>query len=446
MTGKIITQETVMKERINGVSLDLDFKNVSAVLTYFFVILKIAVEIGITNNVRKNEITEFLTRAFEKDTNGNMVCCSNKIYVFSAWLMTFSNWEAWQKLNEVTDFESACKLYDEADEWYRGVLGRIRSFLRVTEKNVLKINNTYLTKEYLRMKALIKTLETYSVKPEICFKNEHITRNQMVFQYIFLEEPSGKNVIEFLKNAFYAFSMEMQIFTKIRGKEFSEISISDYNNSENDKVVMELELKQSYETQIKMLEAEKKEALNNAMVFNMDYNKFSKAKKAKVSRELIQKNDPITIEKNYDEEISKIREEWSKAASKFDELIYKVNELEGDLILQDSPTLSSLLNEVALHSIYERGFIKYTNSRIKKGMLLSRISRSFAINELTNSRCMEILSPLSETEITFIKKAFVFEPAVFEQKLEELKKLSEQIEELNFLQILKFAEENDFLS
>lgn len=438
--GYIITQEEVYKERFNANSnnLNVDINDIENFLSYFLIILGLAVQSEIIDESRRDKIFEYLFGAFESDTDSNSILVTNKMYVFSAWLMTFSKWEAWIMLEKIADFNSACLLYNEADKWYKQIIREMTFSFGSIEKSIETLDNSNLRADYKCMGTLLKNMKNYSVIPDISFKNEHISRSQSVFLYCFIKEKNG-NIIQSLRNAFHDFAMELRIFNKLNGKKFAEFSLSDYTDSEKQKAIAEVELNQKFESQIRAIKAEREKALDKAIRFNMKYENMSAKEQATVPSEIVVANDTISIENKYSVMISEINNNWSKAEGSLDDMFSKANELEGQLILQDIPTLSFLLQEIALISIYRRGIINYPDSRLKKGMILSRIGTSFAINELLNY--VEDYQ-LSEKEREFLQSAVSKNDFAIE--LEEIKSFSAEIADLNFFGLFEFAKEKGF--
>lgn len=439
--GYIITQDEIHKERFNSNSneLKVDITDIEIFLSYFLIILGLAVQSEIIDESRRDKIFEYLFGAFESDTDSNSVLVTNKMYVFSAWLMTFSKWEAWIKLEKITDFNSACYLYNEADKWYQGIIREMTYSLGRAEKYVEEIDNSGLKNEHIRMVALLKNMKNYSVIPDISFKNEHISRSQSIFLYTFIKEKNG-NVIEKLRQSFNDIAVELRIFSKLNGKTFAEFSLSDYSDSEKQKAIAEVELNQKFEAQIEAVKKEREETLKSAIRFNLKYENMTEEEQAAVPIEIIEKNDEIAIEKEYSLRISELNEKWSKAENSLEDMFFKASELEGSLTLPDIPNLSFLMHEIALISICKSGIINYPDSRMKKGMILDQISTSFAINELLKN--VNDYS-LSEKEIKFIQE--FFEQTDFAEELERIKALSEKIEDLSVFELFEFAKEMGFL-
>lgn len=432
----IITQQDADKERFNAEANNhqIEIKDVSEFLRYTFFILELAFQVGIINQIRRDEVSFALLDCFESDTRSDDILVTNKMYIFSAWLMEFSKWDAWLKLEKIIDFKSACEIYKEAENWYFGIISQMQSWHELAGKNIKKIDNSSLKNEHSRMANLLIEMKCYAVNPKLSFKNEHISKSEAVFCYVFIDEKSG-NVIEVLKQSFYQFAKEMQIFAKLDGRQFVEFSCSDYFDAEKAKTLAGLELNEKFEKKIKALKKEREELLDAAIRFNIMYDNMSEEEQAEIPGEVVEANDEMVINSKYALMISKIQDDWHAAEENLNKMFSKVNALEGCLILQDNPSLSSMLQENALVSLCKRGVLNYPDSRVKRGMLLDKITVSFAIYEFLNY--VEHDS-LTKNELEFLQSSL--EKNNFEDELEEIRNFSEKIENLTFNELIRFSE------
>lgn len=436
--GYIITQQEIYRERFDAEAnnLEINIEDVGDFLRYTFFILELAFKTGIIDQKRRDEISLMLLDCFESQTRSEDILVTNKMYIFAAWLMQYSKWEAWLKLEKITDFKSVLEIYEEAEHWYFEVLRDMKLWHDLAGKCIEKIDNSNLKAEYSRMANLLNKMERYAVNPGFSFKSEHISKTQTSIIYCFINDNQG-NVIEVLKNSFYKFAMELQIFVKLNGKQFVEFCNSDYSEAENTKTLAELELNENFETKIKAVKFEKEKALDAAVLFNFKYDNMTEEEQAAVSSEILDANDEVAIKSKYDSMILQIQLEQSEAEKNLENMFSMINQLEGSLLLQDIPSLSSMLQELALVSLFKRGIINYPDSRIKKGMILSKLHTSFAIQEFLN---YAEDNPLTENECKFLKISLEEKQnSEFDKELEEIKVFTKEIENLTFFELVEFA-------
>lgn len=439
----MITQNDVNRERFNSEIIKQD-GTVKLFLNYFLAILGLAAQLNLIDDMRRDKIFELLGAVFEANTKRNSILVTNRMYVFSAWLMSLSSqWEAWQKLEAIIDFDSASKTFEEADKWYMRTLQEMKTYLNCAEKAIEKIDNSKLKAVHAKMTTLLKSMQKYSEIPEFSLKNEHVTKNVFVFEYCFIKDVREISVIETLRKYFYTFAVELQIFAKLGGKNFAEFSEFDYTKSENEKTLAELELNAKFETKMKEAKEKKEKALDKAILFAMEYEKMTEAEQESLPLETLEENDQILIELRYCGEVEKIKREWEVAEKKLSKMFEFARQLEGNLGIQsEMPSLIFAMQEVALLSLCKKGVLNYPTSRMKKGMLLLKISTEMGITEVLN---FANEFQLSENEICFLKQVSTKSSEKLEKEVEILRDFSEKIENLSFLELLEVAKENGFL-
>ncbi|MBP3595827.1 MAG: hypothetical protein J6J60_00275 [Clostridia bacterium] len=435
----MITQKDIVKERFNSEKIECD--NIELFLSYFLVVLERAVQFKLIDSYRRDKIFELLFKVFEKNTNENCILISNKMYVFSDWLISLTNYEAFEKLEQINDENSATQIFDLAEKNFFSNLRAMRRYLQCAERSINKIQNSNCKDIHAKLKNIICCMEKYSEIPSISFKNEHISRSFSVLEYIFLREESGKTIIEMLKNICYNFAMELQIFSKLDGKQFIEFSNSDYEKKEKEKEQAQIQLSKMFEIQLKELQTEKKQKLHSAMLFNQAYDNMTTEERNMVSNEELDKTDEVRIERDYAIKLEEIKTKWTVAEKNLGKAFEIESQLEGSLAIQDTNlNLSVCLQELALISLFKRGIINYPENRLQKGVLLGEISVEFAIFEFLNF--CDAYS-LLESEKKFLQKSIEFKD--FSVDLRKIKKVSEEIENLNHLELLEYAKKSGYI-
>lgn len=403
MSNYMITQEEFIKEQFIDKKIHLD-GSVKAFLNYFVAILLMVRDMGIISDERRDSIFGNIALAFESKSKNNIII-TNIMYVLSAWLKSMDLYTAWKELDSIKNLDSAVETLEKSKDWYKRQILEMKSNLLASEKSIRIIDNEKLKISYEKLFNLLGVLEKYDLNPQFSLKSEHVTNLNSVFlPYSFITEDYKQedSVIESLKKIYYNFLVEIRIFAKLNGKEFVVFSKEEYDKSETEKAIEEMELNEKYEELLKQADEEYKDALAEARKFDIRFEKMTKQEQEKIPVEEFEHYDVVRIEREFIKKKEKIKKEWDYAEDALNKNLDQIRDMEGSLVFQaDMPSLLYTMQEFALWSLAKKGVIEYPQTRAQKGIMLDTMPLSTVIAEVLEKA--DAIG-LTDCEFAYLKK------------------------------------------
>lgn len=385
MKNCIITQEEVFCEKFNSdenrIKLD---GSVAQYLNYYMAILALACSLGIISKDESENIFKLFFTSI-KQKSSNKIYITNMLYIFSAWLQSMPQWDAFKVLSSIKDLDTADAVLEKAKKWLRKQIVKLKVNLLAFNKTIAKLENPNFTKVYMRLLKFIDALDPD--KTTVCYKSEHTSMQFfLLFEYDFLgDDQKYKNprisLMERINLMISDFIFEMRILLKLNAKELIAFVEKDFNNTMSEKYSKLEEINEKYQKQIDMLKEKKRRKLNT------------------------KGSDYIKITSFYKNEIDKVYDEWEEAERKYTEELDEQNPAEEILdFMSETPNLRFVMNEFTLYSLAKNGEIEYPRSRSEKAEMFEQLSVKKVVSEVLEYASSIGLSP---SEITYLQNKVI---------------------------------------
>lgn len=383
MKNYMITQDEVNRDVFNSnenrISLD---GSVSQFLNYYIAILGLAVSLGIISEDESENIFKIFFTAI-KNKSSNKIVITNIMYIFSAWLQSKSQWEAFKELSTIKDLSTANILLEKSDNWLKGQIAMAKVSLLGLKKNIVSLENSQLINVYNKLFLFLNTLKKYETT-EVCYKSEHSSMSFfLLVEYDFLGDDRKytnpkKSIIKRISSMILDFSIEMRILCKMNGKNLISFADKEASKVFSSRVMKIEDINDRYKKKIECLKRNKEEELR------------------------LGEKKSSTIRNFYKKEIEKTYKAWDRAEKKYNQEVEKQNLSEGILdLMAEMPNLLLAMNEFTLYSLARKGKIQYPKTRIQKATVIENLSRITVVAEV-----LEYADSigLSSNEIAYLKR------------------------------------------
>lgn len=376
--NKLVRFEDVNQEMVNNYLFSFSTVTVKEFLLYYSWILQIVYQEKIISEEHRNEIANMIVNSIDMITScelgsmleDNTVQIANYLYIITLYLSEKSNWDSWLELRQVTDFDSAKEFCLGVKKWFISKLSKEKLLLDSSYKYVQKINITYISETYNKLKNMVCKFKAFDRPNVVSFKQYHdMSMDDGI--YICLSKRIGKslNCFERLVEQIYAFNLETSILAIVDFKHFYNAMKQETEGFEENQNIQIFEIDDKYEKLLKDLLDNKNKKLD---YYYQSLHRPGRKRKGCA--------DEIEIENLYRIQKAKIEKRWEMEL----ESNYKMQEEERFNTMEalnEFISLRDFIKQYYVFSLSKRGAIEYPSTQKELNNLLVNIPMDRALDE-----------------------------------------------------------------
>lgn len=376
MANSLMTKADLQREQMN--SLIIQTSNIESHQTYMFTLLKNAVEYGLINEYRMQDISELIMEAVATFCNSLVICMANTVYILNAYLQDMSGYDAYARLQQIESSKDAEELIKEANSAWQMKLIKCQERLAVAAGQAEKLQSEHISLQVKDFSKIIISLKNAVNSQEVNLKESHITyAHNIPMTYILLKECStdGK-ILNNLWDEIFCFAIETLILCKLKEKGLLDAIKKDDEAFISGVEKQEKRLKRKMSNEKTLVRAALKDKKAERVALSLDF----EAERHEINEE---------FKRETKEAIQRVEERYEL---QFQELYYLKEDLATEI------DLNSVGSKIALFILASNGAMPYPDDAVS--MINAR-------NSLSTKTIAKVLLEYSGIELSTIEKEYL---------------------------------------